>query len=207
MSGWLPVVAGVAVAGAGLLTQGGAPRRGARERAAPASVAPDDPAHESAELVLAGVAAALRAGAPPAAAWVNAGIMASPDGIPVLESLRLRLDSAGSGAAVAVLAACRVAVQLGAPLADALEHVGREAVAAEARAARRHTVLAGPRATARLLAWLPIVGVVLAAALGSDPVTTVLAGGPGALSVILGTGALVAGRRWIAALVRRAERA
>lgn len=207
MSGWLPVLAGVTVAGTCLAVQGGVPRWAGRTRAVRTGDATDGSADESAELVLAEVAAALRAGAPPATAWVHAGILATPDGVPVLDSLRTRLDACGAGPALAVLAACRVAVQLGAPLADALEHVGREAVAAEARAARRRTVLAGPRATARLLAWLPIVGVVLAAALGADPVTTVLAGGPGAVSVVLGTAALVAGRRWIAALVRRAERA
>ncbi|QIK84451.1 hypothetical protein [Sanguibacter sp. HDW7] len=112
-----------------------------------------------------------------------------------------------SARVAALVAACRVAVRLGSPLADTLEHVGREAVAAETRAARRDAALAGPRATARLLAWLPLLGVLVASLLGADPVSTVLGGRPGAASVIVGLGVLAAGRRWIALLVRQAERA
>lgn len=112
-----------------------------------------------------------------------------------------------SARVAALVAACRVAVRLGSPLADTLEHVGREAVAAETRAARRDAALAGPRATARLLAWLPLLGVLVASLLGADPVSTVLGGGPGAASGLVGLGVLAAGRRWIALLVRQAERA
>lgn len=106
----------------------------------------------------------------------------------------------------ALVAASRVAVRLGAPLADTLEHVGREAVAAETRAARRRAALAGPRATARLLAWLPLLGLLVASLLGGDPVSTVLGGGAGAVSVTCGALAFAAGRRWIRVLVRQAER-
>lgn len=142
---------------------------------------------------------------------VGAGLGSGPDSAGAARGRRTwggRSAAAQRTARVAALvAACRVAVRLGSPLADTLEHVGREAVAAESRAARRDAALAGPRATARLLAWLPLLGVLVASMLGGDPVSTVLGGGAGAASVILGLAALAAGRRWITLLVRQAERA
>jgi len=249
-----PALVGVVVALLALAARGGAlAHRGALRT--PDARAPA-PREEGAvvDVMLAAVAASLRAGAPPAHAWARAGVLATPDGVPHARSLAARLapraapaqaggqpDARGArlgaragGTArtrvvpglagrgplrdgraardrraqvAALVAASRVAVRLGAPLADTLEHVGREAVAAEARAARRRAALAGPRATARLLVVLPLLGVVVATALGADPVSSVRGGGLGATSVVLGLVALGAGRRWITLLVRRAERA
>ena len=65
--------------------------------------------------------------------------------------------------------------------------------------------LAGPRATARLLAGLPVVGVVLGAGLGADPVGFLLGTPAGAACLAVG-GALVGlGLLWTRALVRSVD--
>lgn len=236
------VLVGALVGVLAFLAAGGVPRSGVRPVREPAESAPR--ARGSAvDVLLATVAASLRAGTPPAYAWAHAGVLATADGVPHAGSLALRIDGTTregrddegptrrpddarashprpsarrrEGHAVtrerhaqvaALVAASRVAARLGTPLADTLEHVGREAVAAETRAARRRAALAGPRATARLLAWLPLLGLLVASLLGGDPVSTVLGGGPGAVAVTCGALALAAGRRWIRVLVRQAER-
>lgn len=106
-----------------------------------------------------------------------------------------------------VAAAWAVAEHAGAALAPALRGAAT-ALRDRAETARDvRTSLAGPRATARLMAWLPLVGVVMAYAIGVD-VVGALAGGP------LGWGAagggvslMAAGRAWTARLVREASRA
>ena len=104
----------------------------------------------------------------------------------------------------AVLAATGLADELGAPLAAVLERLAR-AVAADAEAeAVVRAAVAGPRATARVLTWLPALGLVVGAALGADPVAVVRHGGVGALAALVGVALLVAGRVWTAALLRRA---
>lgn len=103
--------------------------------------------------------------------------------------------------------ACRVAHQAGAPLADLLHRCAQGLVeAGEADAARRHA-LAGPRATARLLGWLPVAGVGLGWAWGADPVGVLLGGGWGGLCLVVGVALMVAGRAWVNRLVRAAQEA
>ena len=73
--------------------------------------------------------------------------------------------------------------------------LGRRAVEAE---------LAGPRATAGLLAVLPLGGLLLAAGLGADPVHQLLHTPLGAACAVLGVGLDLLGLAWTARLVRRA---
>jgi tight adherence protein B len=65
--------------------------------------------------------------------------------------------------------------------------------------------LAGPRATARLLAGLPILGLGMAAALGAKPLSFLFATLPGALCLTLGLGLDVLGLWWTAHLAAAAE--
>ena len=76
----------------------------------------------------------------------------------------------------------------------------------EAEGARR-AALAGPRSTAQVLAWLPLLGVALGALLGADPVGVMLSGGLGTTSALLGVVLLLVGRWWTSALLSRAGRA
>jgi len=100
-----------------------------------------------------------------------------------------------------------VSERTGAPLAACLERLGA-AVRAEAAAAdERASALAGPRATAQVLGWLPAAGIGLGALVGADPVHALLTTAPGRLCAAAGTALWLAGRLWSAALVRAAARA
>ncbi|MBO1753060.1 hypothetical protein J4G33_14705 [Actinotalea sp. BY-33] len=154
--------------------------------------------------VVAQVCGALRAGAPPTTAWHRVGVRAL-DGVPVREDL---LDAGlTSEQGLAVTAACRVAGEVGAAPAPVLERV-MAAVAHEAEAAgQREAALAGPRATARLLAWLPVLGLVLGAALGAEPWAVLLDGGLGTVLLVAGAGLMLVGHRWAGRYVRTATAA
>lgn len=106
-----------------------------------------------------------------------------------------------------VAAAWIVADHAGAALAPALRGAAA-ALRDRAETARDvRTSLAGPRATARLMAWLPLVGVVMAYVIGVD-VVGVLLGAPLGWGVA-GAGVFLmgAGRAWTGRLVREASRA
>ena len=103
-------------------------------------------------------------------------------------------------------AAWTVALESGAPLAGALDRIS-ESLAALADADRQvDLALAGPAATARLVALLPVVGLVMGVALGADPVGVLLGTVPGAVSGLLGVGLLAVGVRWNRKLVSAARR-
>jgi len=152
------------------------------------------------------VAAALRAGATPAVAWQRGWGMRSRDGIP--EWADVVAGCAGDSAtASAVIAAARLAAATGAPLAMVLDRVG-VALAEEADiAGQRRAAFAGPRATARLLAWLPAFGVLLGMALGADPLGVLLDGRVGS-GLLVAAGALSwCGWRWSRRVLRSAAAA
>lgn len=152
-----------------------------------------------------GVAAALRSGAPPAEAWRRAGVRA-PLGVPSREELERRWP--GQRAAVATLvAAADLTVTLGVAPATVLDQVAATLVRDAEAAAQRRTALAGPLATARLLAWLPAVGLLLGVALGADPLAVLLDAGAGSALLLAGTLLLLAGRRWTRRYVAEARRA
>jgi tight adherence protein B len=149
------------------------------------------------------VVALLRAGSPPGMAWSRAtGVGVDLTGVPDVAGLTRVL---GVRHAEAVVAATRLALDVGAPLGRVLEQVAGTLVAeAEARA-ERDAALAGPRTTGRLLMWLPIAGGFLGWALGADPVATATDGGVGTAAVGIGLVLLVAGRVWSDRLVAAAR--
>lgn len=148
------------------------------------------------------VAARLRAGVDPARAWSQAlGQPVGADGPMVADLCRTaeRLTPAAT-----VVAATRLAAELGAPLAPVLDAVaGRLAADAEAEGERR-AALAGPRATARVLTGLPVLGVLLGVAVGAEPVAVLLDGGVGSAALAAGLALVLAGRVWTARLARAA---
>lgn len=144
---------------------------------------------------LAAVAAALRAGAPPALAWQRGWGVRCEDGVPRWDELVARCDGDLSVAA-AVRAAARLSGATGAPPAAVLDRLGGVLADEAEIAGQRRAAMAGPHATARLLAWLPAFGVALGAAVGADPVGVLLDGRGGTL-LVLGSGLLTwSGRRW-----------
>jgi tight adherence protein B len=112
-----------------------------------------------------------------------------------------------AGALPGTIAACRLTHELGAPLAEVLQRCAEGLTEAGHARAARAVALAGPRATARLLGWLPLLGLLLGAGIGADPVGVLLGGGPGTACLVVGVGLMVLGRRWVGALERAADAA
>ncbi|MCU1547072.1 MAG: hypothetical protein JWO29_23 [Arthrobacter sp.] len=157
-------------------------------------------APDSVALLAAARAAALR-GSSVAEAIRGAG-PASPTG-----------QSRGNGAGAAgcerrvwgELAACfDIAEASGCPLADVLTRFAAQLEAEEDAEAARQTALAGPKATVRLLTWLPLLGLGLGMLLGVDPVTILLGTPPGMAALAAGVVLTAAGRIWSSRLVRAA---
>lgn len=166
--------------------------------------------------LLDGVVAELRAGADPRAA-----VAAASRGLPELETLSAAARSPagrpvdallvlgrrpGGAAARSFAVAWSVAEATGSGLAGPAQRV-HQAVRADERLRREVAVgLAGPRATARLLALLPLVGLLLGTGLGADPLGWLTGTAAGFACALLGAG-LVAGGLWwtgrIAAAVTR----
>ena len=177
-------------------------------------------------LLVAEVATRLRAGAPTAAALarIDAGGSVGVDDSypPVLDewaraptrwrSLRRAERAAGAAAsrvsAASVALACRFSHGLGAPLADVLDAIGSAIDDAEALEEARRVAAAGPLMSARVLAALPVVGVVSALALGASPGQFYAGGAAGRMCAFVGVAAWAAGVascRRILARCRRVE--
>lgn len=99
----------------------------------------------------------------------------------------------------------RMSESAGAPLATSLERAAEHAEERIDALLGRQSALAAPRATGRILSWLPLLGLGLGVLMGSDPVGVLTGSILGALTGSLGLGLAFAGRRWTAALVHRAE--
>lgn len=99
---------------------------------------------------------------------------------------------------------CEVAERSGAPLASLLSRYADQIEAELDNQAARETSLAAPRATARLLTWLPLFGLGLGMLTGADPLdvlfTTPVGWAAGTLGVLL----MAAGRFWSSRLVAAA---
>lgn len=99
----------------------------------------------------------------------------------------------------------RMSESAGAPLATSLERAAEHAEERIDALLGRQSALAAPRATGRILSWLPLIGLGLGVLMGSDPVGVLTGSILGALTGLFGLGLAFAGRRWTAALVHRAE--
>jgi tight adherence protein B len=85
------------------------------------------------------------------------------------------------------------------------------AVEDDLRARRRHrqelrTATAGPRASAMLLAGLPVLGLAMGSGVGADPWAVLTTTGTGQLLLVAGVALELAGLTWSRQLVRRAVR-
>jgi tight adherence protein B len=160
-----------------------------------------------------GIAVELSAGLPPGTALLRAAETLS--GLPALASVAEAADVVGAlerasevpgCEGLRLLAGCwRIGVERGGALvavieglADALrdEQTHRDEVALQ---------LAGPRASARLLAALPLLGLAMAAALGARPLSFLLGTLPGWGCLVLGVGLDLLGLWWIRRLSSAAE--
>lgn len=152
------------------------------------------------------VAAQLRAGAVPPDAWTHVlGTVVdgpAPD-VPTLAAA-VGANAGASPRVRAVVAGTRVAAETGAPLADVLDDLAAAVAADAEHAAEVTAALAGPRATARLLVALPLLGLVVGAAMGARPWEVLADGRLGTGLGLAGVALVAAGRAWVGALLRRA---
>ncbi len=151
----------------------------------------------------------LRTGISPASAWGFLASAGDADAVAIHAAHTQGQPFPGAIAARGdrwrpLAATWRVATAVGAPLAESLR-----AVAAAVRDAQEcrdevRVALAEPAATARLMAWLPLVSIGLGVALGFDTIG-VLTGSPiGIGCLIAGIALMIVARVWTGALTRRA---
>ena len=105
----------------------------------------------------------------------------------------------------AAIAVCRLSHSSGAPIADVLDSCASGISEAAEAASARSVALAGPQTSAQMLAWLPLVGVVLGSALGAEPLHFLFSTPAGLCVFFLGLACEIGGIVWIRRLSARAE--
>lgn len=135
-----------------------------------------------------GLSAALRAAADQAGGELSTRLQAAAVAVADTDDPASALVTGGDRVSRALrpLGAVLVCALSGAALADVIDRVADAARAEQRGLAALHAELAGPRATAVLLAVLPVVGLGMAAAAGARPFDVLL-------HTRLGAGCLVAG--------------
>jgi tight adherence protein B len=158
--------------------------------------------------------AELRAGSDPRSALVisaaatprpvvPAALAAARAGAEVADALTA--DAVASELLRGVAACWSVAEGSGAGLASALVSLADSARAAERVRRELHAGLAEPRATAMVLAGLPLLGLLLGTALGADPLSWLLGSSAGRVVLGLGLGLEVLGAWWAWRIATRLE--
>ncbi|MER7455654.1 hypothetical protein [Micromonospora sp. NPDC126480] len=115
-------------------------------------------------------------------------------GLPVSQAVALATEGGPAGALVR--AAVQLADRTGAPLAELLERMDVDARAADRGLAAAAAQAAGARATAWLLAALPLGGIGLGYGIGVDPVAVLLHTPVGGGCAVLAVALQVAGLLW-----------
>jgi tight adherence protein B len=171
--------------------------------------------------LLASLAAALRSGQQPPVALAGCLPVDAPESLagdlqalaeacvsggPVVDLLRAAAAHPGAEALGWLAAVWSVAEDAGAPMGEAVGRLAHSARAARARRGEAAAELAGPLASARLLAALPLLGLVLGVGLGAQPLDFLT--GPGWGRAVLAAGVALdgAGLWWVGRLARAAER-
>ena len=128
-------------------------------------------------------------------------------GLPTTPAWSTSSDDAAAADAYRVVGSVwDLALETGGPLADAVEDLTghlREQVRLNGRL---EALAAGPRASARLLTLLPVVGPALAVLIGADPADLYLSSPVASGSAVAGLMLTVLGWRWSRAMVRSAAR-
>ncbi len=105
------------------------------------------------------------------------------------------------------IAVCRMSHLTGAPTADVLDSCAHGVMEAAEAAAARRVALAGPKASARMLSWLPLVGLGLGIVMGADPIGFLAGSMIGVSCLMVGLAFEVVGILWVRRLAVRAEEA
>ena len=177
----------------------GARRRSRRRRAA-------------ALVATAALAAELRAGQPLRSALLRAmpeiaprAVAAATWGGQIPVALRHDAESQRLPILAGIAACWEVAEGSGAGMARALDRLVEAARSAEEVRVQLEAHLAAPRATARLLTMLPVIGLLLGIALGVDPLAWLLGTPAGRLCLLGGVLLTGAGLAWTGRIAARVE--
>jgi len=171
------------------------------------------PADDAVGALCAAMCAELRAGASAESALLIAtrdnpitprGRTAAELGEPVAPAIRADAAAAQSAALAGIAACWQAAAESGAGLADGLQRVAALARAERRVAADLASETAAPRATARILALLPLLGLLFGELMGAHPVRWLLASRWGWLCLILGAIFLSVGQAWTIRIHRQA---
>ncbi len=202
------IAAAVAAVAAALLARSMAAGRQARARSATRAAAGRS---------IAGLAAELRAGRSPIEALdAVAGAAPKPVAGALLAAARAAQlgadpaaalgEHAGQVPAMDQLAACwRVTNRTGAGLAEVADALAADLRATQRRRGELAVEVAASRASAKLLAGLPLVGIALGVSLGARPVHFLLHTGLGAAVLAVGLLFEIAGLVWTDRLIRGVE--
>lgn len=132
--------------------------------------------------------------------------MAAESGGDVAEALSRDADTSGSATLRGLAAAWEVSAGSGAGLSRAARSLGSAALQRERIRRDLTGHLAAPRSTARILALLPVVGLVLGNGLGGSPITWLFSTPMGLAVLVAGVVLECLGVLWVRHLVRRVER-
>ncbi|UYM03367.1 type II secretion system F family protein [Solicola gregarius] len=123
----------------------------------------------------------------------------------VAQSLRNVASEPGRAALAQIAAAWEVSVRTGAGLADVLDRLSTAMRADDE--ARQEVVasLGAPRATARVLAVLPVFGLALGSGIGGDPLAVLLESMLGAICLAVGSALAISGLFWVERIADAAE--
>lgn len=98
-----------------------------------------------------------------------------------------------------------LASELGAPIGQTLRQLAENLDGLSELGRSRQLAYATPRLTARLIAWLPLIALVVAQLLGLNPIGTIFSNLLAMLSVIFGLGAMALANFWSKRLIAKAE--
>ncbi|MGY1600785.1 type II secretion system F family protein [Geodermatophilus sp. SYSU D00815] len=203
-----PLVAGLAGACAALAARAELGRRqAARREAASAAVTQ----------ALGALAAELRSGRPLEVAAAAAARTCSDDGVgaALVRAVRAPAPPApgrrapprpAEAALDRLAAAVRLSRDTGAALSEVVAAVEDDLRARHRRRLELRSALSAPRASATLLAGLPLLGLAMGSGVGADPWRVLTATGPGQVLLVVGVGLEVAGVAWSRRLASRATR-
>ncbi|GLJ62199.1 hypothetical protein GCM10017576_23290 [Microbacterium barkeri] len=184
----------------------------------------DEPTGPVAETVLR-LAVLLQAGASPTTAWRHLSesgdaaaeriVARSAAGMPLVEAIEAEAaaverprDPAAIRLAAAwrdVAAAWHVSIAVGAPLAESLRAMAAALRDAQESGDDVRVALAEPAGTARLMAWLPLFGLLIGGALGFDTLSVLVGDAIGLVCLGSGLALLLLARIWTGRLVRAAQ--
>lgn len=152
------------------------------------------------------LAAAAEVGSGPTGQALHAAAAAAALGGDVPAALAVPEASAVPGLLRGLGACWTVCASTGSGLAAAVERVGEAERAAVEQRRAVQVELAGPRATARLLALLPVAGLLMAGGLGAQPLSFLLGTGVGRACLLAGLGLQGLGLRWTGRMTAGAAR-